>query len=388
MMTRAIKSDKGVAVLKPKAKSYLVAVANVPGLFVRVQPSGAKSFVAIAKKPNGDQQWKRIDNTALTVAEAEKKGRETLRKIKAGESLAPAESFQAIATEWLKRHVDGKGLRSKPTIEHYLNSYILPAWGSLLFVSIRRGQVAKLLDEIEDSAGARSADYALSVVRGICNWHATRADDYNSPIVRGMRRSNPKERERDRILNDDELRAVWKQAEACGTFGAFVRILLLTAQRRDTVAAMRWADVAVDGSWLIPSEDRAKGTGGELVLPPIALEIIKAQNHFADNPHVFASRGVSHLRGYSKAKAAFDAKVKIAPWKLHDLRRTARSLMSRAGVRPDIAERVLGHAIKGVEGTYDRHDYRDAKAHALSQLAALIEKIVAPRADNVVSIAR
>ena len=386
-MARAIKSDKGVAALKkPKANTSLAAVANVPGLFVRVTATGRKSFVAIARGPDGKQTWKRIDSTALTLEDAQEKGREVLKRIKAGESLAPAESFKAVAAEWLKRHVEKRGLRSKPTIEHYLNNYILPAWGKLLFASIRRGHVTKLLDKVEDSAGARSADYVLSIVRGICNWYATRNDDYASPIVRGMRRSNPQERARKRILNDDELRAVWKQAESASTFGAFVRILLLTAQRRDTVAAMRWTDVAVDGSWLIPSADRAKGTGGELGLPPIALEIIKAQNHFADNPHVFASRGVSHLRGYSKAKAAFDANVKIAPWKLHDLRRTARSLMSRAGVRPDIAERVLGHAIKGVEGTYDRHSYRDEKAHALSQLAALIVKIVAPPADNVVSL--
>lgn len=136
---------------------------------MRVMPSGTKSFVAIAKGPTGKQVWHRIDNTALKVEDAEEKGREVLKKIKAGESLAPAESFEAVAAEWVKRHVEGKGLRSKPTINHYLKNYILPAWGSLLFASIRRGQVAKLLDEIEDSAGASAADYVLSIVRGISN---------------------------------------------------------------------------------------------------------------------------------------------------------------------------------------------------------------------------
>ena len=88
----------------------------------------------------------------------------------------------------------------------------------------------------------------------------------------------------------------------------------------------------------------------------------------------------------SKRKAAFDKRAVISKnWTVHDLRRTARSLMSRAGVRPDIAERVLGHAIKGVEGVYDRHSYREEKAHALKALAALIEKIVNPPTENVVS---
>ena len=71
-------------------------------------------------------------------------------------------------------------------------------------------------------------------------------------------------------------------------------------------------------------------------------------------------------------------------WTLHDLRRTARSLMSRAGIRPDIAERVPGHAIRGVEGVYVRHSYREEKAHALKALAGLIENILAPADSKVV----
>lgn len=387
-MARAIRSDKGVAALKPKPKAYVMAVADVPGLFVRVMPSGAKSFVAIARSPSGKQIWHRIDNTALKVEDAREKARAVLKRIKAGESLAEPDSFEATAREWLKRHVEGQGLRSSPTIEHYLDNYILPALSTRSFTSIRRSDVAKLLDHMVDDAGPRAADYVLSIVRGICNWYATRNDDYASPIILGMRRSKPSERARERILTDDEIRALWQHTEGRGTFGAFVRMLLLTAQRRDTVASMRWADVAVDGTWSIPSEDRAKGTGGELALPEIAREIIVSQPRFAENPHVFAGRGGSHLKGYSKPKAALDVEMKIPQWQLHDLRRTARSLMSRAGVRPDIAERVLGHAIKGVEGVYDRYHYLDEKADALRRLAGLIETILTPTADNVVRITR
>jgi integrase len=146
---------------------------------------------------------------------------------------------------------------------------------------------------------------------------------------------------------------------------------------------MQWGDVSVDGTWTIKAEDREKGNAGELVLAKAALAIIKGQPHFAENPHVFAGRGGSYLTGYSKCKAAFDAKVgDVQPWTLHDLRRTARSLMSRAGIRPDIGERVLGHTMQGVEAIYDRHGYRDEKAHALRALAGLIDTIVHPR-ENV-----
>jgi integrase len=100
---------------------------------------------------------------------------------------------------------------------------------------------------------------------------------------------------------------------------------------------------------------------------------------------VFAAGvGNGPFNSFSQRKEELDAKLPAMPqWQLHDLRRTARSLMSRAGVRPDISERVLGHAIPGVEGVYDRYSYADEKADALNQLAALVEQIVkSPRASR------
>jgi integrase len=82
-------------------------------------------------------------------------------------------------------------------------------------------------------------------------------------------------------------------------------------------------------------------------------------------------------------------KVKAPPhWTIHDLRRTAKTLMARAGVRPDISERVLGHVIAGVEGVYDRHSYAVEKRHALEALAALVGRIVSPSAANVLPLRR
>jgi integrase len=122
----------------------------------------------------------------------------------------------------------------------------------------------------------------------------------------------------------------------------------------------------------------------------MALDIIGGQPKLGDNPYVFAGRGNAHISGYSKGKSALDDKLaenhpNMAPWTIHDLRRTARSLMSRAGVRPDIAERVLGHRIPGVKGIYDRHQYFDEKGDALAKLATLIDAIVHPK-ENVVSM--
>ncbi len=218
------------------------------------------------------------------------------------------------------------------------------------------------------------------------NWYASRSDDYISPITRGMRRTDPKTRKRARILDDDEIRAVWSAAKSNGTFGAIIQFALLTAQRREKIASLRWDDVTVDGIWDIPSQEREKGSGGTLVLPGAAVDVIRVQKRIGQNPYVFAGRANGHFSGWSPCKRNFDSKVKVDPWVIHDLRRTARSLMARAGVRPDIGERVMGHTIEGVEGVYDRHSYREEKADALKRLAGLIETILNPPGENVVAL--
>ena len=119
-----------------------------------------------------------------------------------------------------------------------------------------------------------------------------------------------------------------------------------------------------------------------------ALAILVKQPRLGDNPYVFAGRGDGPYRGFSQAKFAFDAKLPdVTPWVIHDLRRTARSLMCRAGVSSEHAERVMGHVVAGVEGVYDRHRYRDEKAAALAKLATLIDAILHQR-DNVLPMAK
>jgi integrase len=216
--------------------------------------------------------------------------------------------------------------------------------------------------------------------------HATanRSDTYVSPIVRGMAFKTVS---RERILTDDELRALWRACD--GTFGDIVKLLLLTAQQVGKVGTMRWADLK-DSVWTMPREPREKANPGVLRLPPAAVAIIERRDQVADNPYVFPGRVTGQaFNSYSQGKAELDAKLPegIPGWTLHDLRRTARSLMSRASIAPNIAERVLGHTIKGVEQVYDRHHYDAEKTHALEALAGLIERIVnPPQGDTVIEM--
>jgi integrase len=387
-MARRTWTDSSIEALKPSLKRYTLPDPKLSGHYVRVTPKGVKTFVAVSRDPQGKQVWHTIGGTDLyKVEEARELARAAIKAIRAGNDRAGPQTFAAVSEEWLKRHVDANELRSSVNIRSYLKAHILPAWGGREFEGVRRGDVAKLMDEVEDSSGPAAADMVLAIVSTICNWYATRNENYSSPIIRGMRRTKPKERARKRILSDDELRAIWKAAEANGTYGAFIRILLLTAQRREKVAQMRWDDLH-GNIWVIATEDREKGNAGELMLPQLALDIINAQPRFADNPYVFGGRGSSPMHDGNR-KQLFGAKLPAMPnWTLHDLRRTARSLMSRAGVNDNHAERVLGHVIGGVRGVYDRHSYLNEKAHALKALAALIETIVNPPAQsNVVHLA-
>jgi integrase len=395
MARRKSLSDIGIAALKPRSSRYAEPDPELVGHYVRVTPGGAKSFVAVARDPGGKQVWATIGATnLLKVGEAREKAREAIKRIKAG--LPPVErpkakpqTFGGVSSQWLTRHVEAKGLRSEKEIRRLLDVHVLPRWRDREFIGIRRTDVVDLLDTVEDGHSARQADYVLNVVRSIANWYATRHDDYTPPIVRGMRRQDPRAQARARILEDEELRNIWKAAEANGTFGALLRVALLTAQRRTKVVKMRWEDISPAGEWTIPKELREKDTAGSLLLPDTALAIIRERPQLASNPHVFAGRGDGHFFGFSQAKARFDEKLEgVEPWVIHDLRRTARSLMARAGVRPDIAERVMGHVIAGVEGVYDRHSYRDEKADALRRLAGLVETIVNPRVGNVVALAQ
>ena len=169
-------------------------------------------------------------------------------------------------------------------------------------------------------------------------------------------------------------------------FGAYVRFLLLTAARRNEAAQMTWAEI--EGSdWTLPAA-RNK-TGVDLVRPlsRAARQILEALPQRAS--FVFTTNdGLKPISSLSLFKRQLDAASGTEGWTLHDLRRTARSLMSRAGVPTDHAERCLGHVIGGVRGVYDRHEYHAEKQQAFEALAGIIGRIVTGTQADVVPIRR
>ena len=388
-MPRRTLTDKGVAALRPRAQRYAFPDPELRGHWIRIQPSGVKSFVTVARDPDGKQIWTTIGATdVVTIAEARDKAREAIGRVRDGlpaiELTTKPDSFEDVAAEWIKRHGEAKRLRSLSRVKRLLRVHVYRRWAGRAFLDIKRSDVAKLLDHVEDHHGARQADLVLTVVRSIMNWQATRSD-YVPVVVKGMARVDARAQARARVLDDDEIRAIWSSAAAAGRFGAIVKLALLTAQRRAKLATMRWQDLSDDGVWSIPLAPREKGNAGTVQLAPAALAIINSVPR-TPNPYVFGVRGDQPFGSFGKCVAKLNKQLHgMKPWVFHDLRRTARSLMSRSGVRPDIAERVMGHAIAGVEGIYDRHTYAAEKAHALGALAALVGSIVNPR-DNITAM--
>jgi integrase len=282
-----------------------------------------------------------------------------------------------VCEEWLQRKA--KTYSSAPALRSRLERLVYPALGAIPIREIRKSDIVRLHDRISDENGAVAANRVVELLTAIMNWHETRSDDFRSPIVRGMTTA---EVARDRILTDDELRAIWQAAEYGGMFGSLVRFLLLTGARRSEGAEMTWAEIA-GRDWALPA---ARNKVRQELIRPLsdaAFAIVEALPRAGE--FVFSRDGRRPLVAFSILKNRLDAASDVTAWRLHDLRRTSRSLMSRAGVPSDHAERCLGHVIGGVRGVYDRHAYREEMLLAYEKLATLIAGIVDPQ-ENVVAM--
>jgi integrase len=391
------------------------------GFGVRCTAGGAKSFVWFHRvggqkhletigqwNPKGggltvyDAIGKCIDRKKAIAKGVDRKGNdidprpERTRRLD-DEDKAKGKTVSDVFDDFVERYVKEKAkLRSADMIEAQLDRLAKPAIGHLAIHDIRRSHVVGMLDDIEDENGPVMADRVLSYVRKAFFWHATRDDEFVVPIVKGMSRSSPKERERERILTDEEIRDLWEALDAMPTpacIAPFVRSLLLCATRLNESAQMHWNEIE-GGLWTIPGSRYKNKKDHVIPLSPAARALIGEKPNKAR--FVFSLSGGEYpFSGFSKAKREIDKAIAairerdgrepMPAWVFHDLRRTARSLMGRAKVPTDHAERALGHVKSGVRGTYDRYKYLDEKRTAFEALAGLVTLILNP-GSNVVAL--
>jgi integrase len=356
-----------------------------------VTSRGHKSWI-IQYRMGGRSRRVTLDGI-LSLKEARDQAHEILSQVAKGDDPAGAkrkaraakvDTFGAIAESYLR--IGAKNLRSAALYRRTLERLVLPEFQDKPIGEIRRSNVASLLDAIVEENGVVMADLTLAIIRRVFTWHAAREDHFVSPLTKGMARSKPSERARSRILTDDELRAVWKAtSQSNDLFGAYMRFLLLTAARRDEASEMSRTEIKA-GLWTIPAARYKTGADTDLPLSAAAIEVLESLPRIGADKYVFTRDGERPFQVHSSAKAKLDKACGFSDWVIHDLRRTARSLMSRAGVSSDIAEQCLGHKLPGVRAVYDRHRYLEEKRHAFEAVAALIDRIVNPPVDNIVAI--
>jgi integrase len=381
---------KGVEKAKPHLEKRLeVPDGLLPGLYLVIQPSGSKSW-AIRYRANGKPAKLTLGRyPAITLAAARDLAREKLETVSRGRDPAAEKRF-AKATlpdtvgalcdryvdHYLKRHV-----RRWQAAEGEINNHIRPRLGALPLAQLSRAHVRQMVNEIVD-AHPVAANRALARLRAVLNW-AVEQDLIEANVAAGLKRPT-KERPADRILTDDELRAVWAATDELDYPGReFARLLLLSVQRRDDVRLMHWYEVDLAArTWVIPAE-RYKGDHQHLVPLSVAMvEILEALPFREAGGYVLTLDGGG--RPYSnvqRPKAALDKAAGVSGWTWHDLRRTGRTGLSRLGISYDVAERVIGHAVGGRLGqTYDRHDFVREKRAALDAWAGHVQGLAA---DNV-----
>ena len=378
---------------------------HLPGFGVRVTATGAKSWVAMYRV-NGKPVMETLGTLARLpkVDEARALARASMERAATGENpvierkarqqKTAVNTFRAVAERYVERYAQK---HTKPTtwkeLRRQLDVDVFPHWGDRPMASITRHDVAELLDGIERRGSPVQANRTLARLKTLFAWALREEIIENDPTARVDK--VVKERARDRVLGDAEIALFWAACDGLGyPFGSMGKLLLLTAQRRDEVAGMRWAEIdLVNRLWTIPRE-RAKNDRAHMVhLNDLAMEVIKALPRIdAGQGYVLTTTGDTPVSGYSKAKAAIDRRMGegIDPWVFHDLRRTAATGMAKLNIPPHVVDRLLNHVsgeIRGVAAVYNRHSYEAERKAALEAWGRYIEALIGRPPQNVVSLA-
>jgi integrase len=402
------------------------------GLYLVIQPGGAKSWavryrykgkprkltlgpVLVLERGEAEPAHDPTVDGSLTLAAARILASDALRKVGQGTDPAEQKQRQKADTEAVQAKLAGDTVenlkiqfieryakrqnRSWKQTEWIFDKLVLPAWRGRTVHDVTKRDVIDLVEGIEQDRPIL-ANRVLAAVRKWFNWLAAR-DVINASPCAGVV-PPAKEKARDRRFTDAEIKALWP---ACGRsepdgeggigepFGSFVRLLLLTGQRRSEVAGMRWSELDLEKcSWTLSAARTKNKRAHAVPLSSQAAAIIRGVKRIAGSDHVFTTTGLSGLGGFSRAKERLDYRMKAAnPWTFHDLRRTCATGMADIGIPPHIVEAVLNHASghkAGVAGIYNRAAYAVEKADALQRWADHVEQLVTGKPAKVVPIRR
>lgn len=409
LTAKAIEAAKG-----DPAKRYELPDAALVGLYFVVQPSGAKSW-ALRYRFGGKPRKMTLGRyPALGLKEARIEAGRALQRLEHGEDPGAAkieakrkaavadepdrDTVAAVIDLFLRRHASRN--RRADDVAAMFRRDVLPKWGARRIQDVTRRDVVELLDAIVDRGSPITANRLRAHLNTLFGWAKGRDVVAANPLD-GVKPPAP-EKPRDRVLDDAEVRLFWRACDALGQpFGPLFKLLLLTGQRRGEVGEMTDRELAGD-LWIIPATRSKNGDEHTVPISTAARAVLASVQRIDGRAgYVFTTTGAAPVSGFTRASDRLRAKmteiaakaagepVEIAPFTLHDLRRTAATGMAGLGFPPHVVEAVLNHRSgtrRGVAGVYNRFAYTDEKRAALEAWGRHVGALVEGRADNVVKL--
>jgi len=397
MPTRSLTVASVARIKPPKQGQADHFDQGFPGLALRVSYGGQKAWTFFYRLHGGKLRRLTLGHfPAMGLAEARDAWRDAREAVGKGENPARkkpthADSFDAVADEWLKR--DQAHNRSFNEVKRVVERDVKPVWEGRLIANIRRRDALELIDHIADRGAVTLARRTHAHLHRLFRW----------AVARGIIEANPfadlprpgKVVKRDRVLADAELALIWRAAgDTEWPFGPLFQLLILTAARKMEIAALHWPEID-DGIIRLKGQRTKSAEPHAIPLSRPALTIIETLPRMAGSELVFTTTGKTCVSGFSKAKEAIDAAIKIKSgralpeWRIHDLRRSAATGLQRLGVNLQVIEAILGHVSgsrAGIVGVYQRYGFDAEKREGLEAWARHVEAITSGKPGKVVPL--
>jgi hypothetical protein len=413
-------SDKTVAELKESAWD-----PDNRGLGVRVHPTGHKQYVLGARAPGKEftrlrlgevgvlsltearekaKRWRRYIADGIDPREEEKRQTDAMRRAEARKRAA---TFASVAGCFISEKLVNE--RRGREVERIIRRELIPELGDRPIAEITKSDVRAAIVKILKRGAPYTARHSLEAAKRLFSWAAEDEDKYGlaaSPAGQLKPAAILGEKKpRKRKLDEDEIFAFWRAAKRLPCpYGPALHLLLLTGARHREVTDMRRREVK-GNVWTVPAE-RFKSDAEHIVpLSGTALAVLGELPHYKGGEYVFSTtagklptiisdkikRRLDHrmlrtLKALARKRGEDPDHIELAPWVIHDLRRTLRTGLAKLKIPDDIAEMAIGHGREGLERVYNQHRYLDEIREALERWALHLRGIVEPKAGNVVSL--
>jgi integrase len=391
---RLTKANVGSLKIPDGKTECIVFDDGLAGFGVRLRAGGKRTWIAQYRL--GAKQRRMTLGTIETVdeTEARRRAKTAFSKVHLGHDpqmekverrAQAAVTLGSVSDSYLAYAEGSLKPRSYLEVKRHLKQHWAPLAERGL-AGLARSDVSARLTSIASDNGPFAANRARAALSALFSWAIGEGIANDNPVA-GTNKAI-EEISRDRVLSPDEWRLVWHLAGP-GHFGAILRILILTGQRREEVGGMLWSELDLDADaplWTIGKDRTKNGLQHDVPLAPAAVAILRGIPRRDDRDFVFGSSN-GPFQGWSNAKAALDARMtkalraekgsaaKLSPWRLHDIRRTVATRLGDLGALPHVVEAILNHISghrAGVAGIYNRAVYAAEKREALVKWAETV----------------